>query len=264
MRGAPPPLPVLRGNALDSVGFRHGFSTRAGGVSEPPFDTCDFALLRDPDALRENQARLAAAVGFDADRLFQARQVHGARVLEPAGHARDEVEAEEADALSARAGSGDAVAVRVADCVPVLVACDRTGSVAAIHAGWRGVVAGVVGAALDAIGSERGSFAAAIGPCIGACCFEVGLDVAEQIERVTDVAARGRVIRERRGDKAWVDLRVAVRSQLVAAGVAHARIDDVPGSGGPEACTRCNAEAFYSYRRDGDDSGRLIAVICPR
>ena len=263
MRGAPPPLPVLRGNALDSAGFRHGFSTRAGGVSAPPFDTCDFALLRDPAALRENQARLGAAVGFDPERLFQARQVHGARVLEPS-RPRDEVEAEEADALWARAGSGAAVAVRVADCVPVLVACDATGSVAAVHAGWRGVVAGVVGAALDALGPERDGLVAAIGPCIGACCFEVGLEVAEQIERVTDASARDRVIRERRGDKAWVDLRVAVRSQLVAAGVAHARIDDVPSGAGPEACSRCNAEAFYSYRRDGDDSGRLIAVICPR
>lgn len=255
-------LPVLRGKALESAGFLHGFSTRLGGVSAPPFHETDFALLRDPEGLAENQRRLAAAVGFAPEHLFQALQVHGRRVLEPRGPRR-EVEREEADALVARAGSRDAVAVRVADCVPILIGARDTGDVAAVHAGWRGVVAQIAGATIAALGSSPDAMVAAIGPCIGGCCFEVSADVAEQILAASPGNA-DRIVRARYADKARIDLRAAVRTQLVAAGLADANIDDVPSASGPASCTRCDATRYHSYRRDGDDSGRLIAVIRAR
>lgn len=262
MVDARPELPVLRGKTLESAGFLHGFSTRLGGVSAPPFHETDFALLRDPDGLAENQRRLAAGVGFDPERLFQALQVHGRRVLEPGGDRRA-VEREEADALVARAGSGDAVAVRIADCVPILIGARDTGDVAAVHAGWRGVVAEIAHATVAAMGSSPAAMIAAIGPCIGGCCFEVSAEVAEQIVAACPGDGAG-VVRARYADKARVDLRAAVRIQLVAAGLADANIEDVPAPSGPESCTRCDATRYHSYRRDGDDSGRLIAVIRAR
>lgn len=246
-------LPLLTSPALRAAGFAHGFTTRQGGVSPPPYDTLDFAMLREPVQLRENQRRLAETLAFDPARLYQATQVHGRGVVvaegDPAALAK-----KEADALVGSAGV--AVAVRVADCVPVLVADPGTGRVAAIHAGWRGVEARVVDAAVDALHGEPARMVAAIGPSIGPCCFEVGADVAERIGDATgvDVVAR----RDEARGKAYVDLRRGVRAQLRRLGLADASIDDVPG------CTRCDAERFYSYRRDGDASGRLVGVIVGR
>ena len=158
-------------------------------------------------------------------------------------------------------------AVRVADCVPVLLADPRTGRVAAVHAGWRGVVADVLGAAVRHLGHSRSEgressassraasdFLAAIGPCIGPCCFEVGADVGETIARSTTSSAISR--RDEARGKVFVDLRAAVRAQLRELGLSDAAIEDVPDRTGA-GCTRCDAQRFFSYRRDGDASGRL-------
>jgi YfiH family protein len=170
----------------------------------------------------------------------------------------DEAGALEADAVvgvrqrSGQREDGDRVAigVRVADCVPVLIGNEASGDVAAIHAGWRGVVSGVVRAGVERLLSGNGAseLVAAIGPCIGACCFEVGGEVARQT---------GFVVREA-GGKAFVDLRAAVRAQLRDLGLEDARIEDVPG------CTRHEATRFHSFRRDGASSGRMLAAIATR
>jgi polyphenol oxidase len=260
----PDPLPLLVSERLKNAGFAHGFSTRAGGVSAPPYDSLDFAILRDATALRENQRRLAAAVGFDPGRLYQAKQVHGPSLLVAEGDPAAML-AQEADALVGEPGSGAAVAVRVADCVPVLVADPATGRVAAVHAGWRGVVADVVGGAVERLArggaGDASRFLAAIGPCIGPCCFEVGADVGETIVRATTRDAIAR--RDDARGKVFVDLRAGVRGQLRALGLADAAIEDVPDRS-PAGCTRCDAQRFYSYRRDGDASGRLVGVIVAR
>lgn len=255
----PDPLPLLVSETLQKAGFKHGFSTREGGVSEPPYESLDFALLRDPERLRENQRRLGAAVGFDPSRLFQTVQVHG-RAVVVAGGDPARLVGHEADALVGEPGSSDAVAVRVADCVPVLIADPATGRVAAVHAGWRGVVAGVLEAAVEKMGRGRG-YVAAIGPCIGPCCFEVSADVAATIAASTNEGVVARHDAER--GKAYVDLRLAVRAQLVALSLDDADIDDLPGRT-REGCTRCEPRRFYSYRRDGDASGRLVGVVVAR
>lgn len=264
-------LPLLLSETLKKAGFAHGFSTREGGVSEAPFESLDFAILRDPDKLRENQRRLAAAVGFEPSRLFQTRQVHGAVLLvaEADGEPKDMID-READALVAEPASGNAVAIRVADCVPVLLADPRSGRVAAVHAGWRGVAGDVVGHAVRHLARaasssdaprDAGDFLAAIGPCIGPCCFEVGADVGETIVRATTADAVAR--RDEARGKVFVDLRAAVRAQLRALGLPDRSIEDVPDRS-RAGCTRCDASRFYSYRRDGDASGRLVGVIVAR
>jgi polyphenol oxidase len=189
---------------------------------------------------------LARAVTGSATGIVEVKQVHGASVVE-AAEAKDR----EGDALLARAARPPpAVGIRVADCVPVLIGDAASGDVAAIHAGWRGVVAGVVRAAVDALGGQ--SPIAAIGPCIGPCCFEVGRDVADRIALATPGV---NVVDREQGDKAYVDLRSAVRAQLRAAGLSDLRIEDVPG------CTKHEPLRFHSFRRDGASSGRMLAAI---
>jgi YfiH family protein len=223
----------------------HGFSTRDGGVSEGPFASLNFGSGDDPARVGENVRRFSTAIGIAPEGLRQVTQVHGARVVDAATLASAAAR-EEADALVLRSGGAAAVGVRVADCVPILVG-SRAG-VAAVHAGWRGVVAGVIGNAMEMLGADDA--VAAIGPCIGPCCFEVGADVAA---RIAGACGEPRVVASQAGDKATVDLRLAVRAQLARAGVRD--VEDVPG------CTRCEPARFFSYRRDGERSGRHLAAI---
>jgi YfiH family protein len=221
---------LLRSMALEDAGFLHAFPERS--VTE---------------------AELLAILGTTT--IAQAKQVHGAGVIVASESTGPQ--GREADAIVGRAISTGraAVGVRVADCVPVLVADETSGSVAAIHAGWRGVVAGVVQAGIDVLAGDRSRLIAAIGPCIGGCCFEVGRDVAVSIAQASHGAD---VFADDRGDKVFVDLRAAVRAQLMAAGVPADRIEDVPG------CTKHEAARFHSFRRDAEKSARMLAVIGTR
>jgi polyphenol oxidase len=250
---------ILRSALLSDRKVRHGFSTRIGGVSEGPFATLNVAVGPGDraDHVAENLKRFAAMIEVDPERLYQTSQVHGAdvRMIEPTDD-RLAVLKEHADALIAHHPS-TAIGVRVADCVPILLHEATTNTVAAVHAGWRGVVGGVVQSSLAHLAIRaRGSRAivAAIGPSIGPCCFEVDEDVATQI---ADAAPGDERVILRDKAKPHVDLRRAVRLQLRALGVEDANIEDVPG------CTRCDAERFFSHRRDGARSGRLIAAIAP-
>jgi YfiH family protein len=142
--------------------------------------------------------------------------------------------------------------------VPVLVADTETGAVAAIHSGWQGTVADVVGAAIAALRrtiGRQGALVAAIGPHIEACCFEVGDDVAAKLRACAPGAS---VVVSGRGSRPHVDLRRIVRSQLTASGLSNGAIDDVAG------CTKCDALRFFSFRRDKENSGRLLSAIVAR
>jgi len=258
----------LQSPLIRRAGFLHGFSTSA----------LDLAL--DAPGHADRLARFTEAAGIAAaGGVWQLRQVHGARVVRvPGARAEGSVTAPEV------AGEGDAlvsdavpVGVRVADCVPVLVGllaerAPRGRAVAAIHAGWRGIVAGVIGAAMRELAGERvegpvqaarghvrsivlqGGAVAAIGPCIGPCCFEVDAEVAD---RIADASGCPEAIARRAGAKAYVDLRAAARAELRRAGLRDADIDDVPG------CTRCDESRFFSFRRDGARAGRHLAAIAP-
>jgi YfiH family protein len=175
----------------------------------------------------------------DVERCW-LRQVHSSRVLDaPAPGLR---------------GEGDALVVRVprlaaevatADCVPVLIASDA--GVAAIHAGWRGIAAGVVPAALARLGGRHRR--AWIGPGIGPCCYEVG----EEVARAVTGASTGEARRPGSGARPHLDLARAVVAQLDAEGVGTiVRV---------EACTRCRGEWLWSHRRDGAGAGRNLSFI---
>ena len=252
------PGDVLGSRLLSALGFRHGFNLRTGGASTgAPY--ASFNLGRsvgdDPVQVDENHRRFARAIGYTPDELYEVSQVHGSaaeladRALDPSAF-----RAREAAGVIAPPGQLCA-AVRVADCAPVLLADVESGAVAALHAGWRGTVAGVLesgcAALLHAGSGRRGALRAAIFPHIRRCCFEVGDDVAAQLRAASpdpDVVDASR-------HKPHVDLGAILRAKLAALGVAPENVDDVPG------CTRCEPDRFFSFRRSGKQSGRHLCAI---
>lgn len=246
---------------LDSAGVPHAFSTRLGGVSPAPFDSlnlgnpsgCD--VLDDGERIERNYARLQVAIGCGGMPRCRLHQVHGAVVHAVRAHQPFE-NGMKGDALTSD-DPGRVIAVRVADCVPILVASTEGTLIAAIHAGWRGVVADVIGAALRQLRERSGasSFVAAIGPCIGFDAFEVGPEVVAEFERVF---APDAPVRQSDEGKGLVDLRAAVRIQLMSAGLRSDQIDTT------DRCTVRDADEFYSHRRDRGITGRMAALIAPR
>ena len=227
--------------------FRVEFATRIGGVSEGAFASLNLGLLTDdePRAVFQNRERLLAGLGVDAARGSMCRQVHGNVVTqaEPTGidsarehPVRDGVWTE---------GANEPVVVLSADCVPIaLCRPGRRPAVAAVHAGWKGLLAGVIEAGVAALASAE--LHASIGPAIGPCCYEVGMDVAERFG-----ARFGRdVVRDRQ-----LDLPLAARRALEALGVREIETID--------ACTACDEQRFFSHRRDNGRTGRqgLVAFI---
>jgi YfiH family protein len=249
----------LASRLLLDHGFANGFSLRTGGASDPPFDSLNLgrSVGDDPERVAENRRRFAAAVGYAEHDLYEVSQVHGRTVrVIGAEEPPHRIRSEEADALVATSG-GRALAVRVADCIPLLLADPETGAAAAVHAGWRGVEAAIATVALDAmrrIGARSETVLAAIGPHIRVGAFEVGEDVAVRLAGVgpgEEVVVRGR-------ERPHVDLSAILRHQLQRAGVAGERIDDVGG------CTFAERERFFSFRRDGQRSGRHLGVVVSR
>jgi YfiH family protein len=252
-------LTYLESPLLRRAGFRHAFFTRNGGVSEGPWRSLNFAASTGDHAERvqENLARAAAALGVAPARLYWLSQVHGAdaRRIED-GEARERVAEERGDVTLSRA-PGVACAVRMADCPAVLLADRASGAVAAIHSGWRGAARGVAWAAVEALRhaiGAPGELVAAVGPHIEVCCFEVGEEVADELATASPLG-EGAVYRAR-GARPHVDLRALLAAQLTTAGVVE--IDQVRG------CTSCDAARFFSYRRDGARSGRMMAAIVTR
>jgi YfiH family protein len=259
-RTSPDGVVTLESPLLTRAGFAHAFSTRRGGVSAAPFDTLNLQSTqanrripegdpRDFDAnIRENHARFAAAVGLARDAtIADLSQVHSCSVVRSIDALAARVPA---DALTSPRG-GCAVLIRVADCVPVLIADPPTGHVAAVHAGWRGVVSGIVPAAVDALRAIGGDPHA----CVAARHFEIGPEVAEALvaaDLASCVVAPGV-----HGPKHHADLVAAVALQLARAGVARESIDAEP------PCTYADRAQFFSYRRDGAASGRLAAIVAP-
>ena len=252
-------LPLVR-SAIIPARFHHGFTTRGGGVSPPPFDSLNLGFKWGDarDNVLENRRRVGVATGVE--RTFVATQVHGAHVVRVgAGDLVADVAEVEADGLISDA-AGLAIGVYVADCVPVLMADARTGAFAAVHAGWRGTLAGVVPAAVRRLvaelGVRPGDLRVALGPAIGVCCFEVGEEVVAAVEQAIPSAAPAGAIRAGARGRAHVDLKELNRMLLAAEGVPADAID-----AGPE-CTSCDRARFFSYRRDHGQTGQAFGFIC--
>jgi YfiH family protein len=258
-RTAPDGVTYYASPLLESLGVSHAFSTRLGGTSPPPFDSlnlgnpngCD--VQDDYPRIWDNYRLLQAAAGCGGRELCRVHQVHGdvvARVR--AGEPFDT--SVHADALVGD-DAARVLSVRVADCVPVLIAAVDGRTVAAAHAGWRGVVAGVAVAALREMDVEPARCVAAIGPCIGVESFEVGPEVLDAFQVAFGADAP---LRRRDDGKGHVDLREALRRQLVAAGIPAGNIDST------DRCTVRDAGEFFSHRRDHGVTGRMAAIISPR
>lgn len=255
----------LQSTLLTAVGVVHGFSTRRGGVSRGPFASLNLAGLRstggedEAAALIENRRRFSEAIGLGTLPVATVRQVHGATVASAEACVGASMPNDGADALVGGPGGQTACMIRVADCVPILVAEETGEVVAAIHAGWRGVVAGIVAAAIDELRRKSGAstprFVAAIGPCAGVHAFEVGEEVAAAFAAVGLETA---VQRRSEWSRPHVDLFDAVRKQLVSAGVDAGAIDGEP------TCTMAAPKDFFSHRRDRGTTGRMAAAIAAR
>jgi hypothetical protein len=228
------------------------FTTRRGGVSAGPLAALNLGADRGDadDAVRANRQRVCDAVGLEARDVTLGRQVHGAavRALDaPAAPGRFTGALRgwpEGDALATRR-PGLGLMVLGADCLPVLLWRRDVPGVAAAHAGWRGLVGGVLAAAAGALGRPE-RLGAAIGPGIGPCCYPVSAEVRDRF-----AAAFGEGVV--RGPA--VDLAAAARAALRAEGVEDAAITTVEG------CTSCDAERFYSHRRDGEAAGRQGGLV---
>jgi YfiH family protein len=217
------------------------FSTRLGGVSKGQYSELNLGILTDddPDLVRRNRDLLAGALARDPGRFAIGRQVHGSDVQINKEPAADVVEAD-AQLTTQR----DLTAlVLVADCFPLVLATRH--AVAAVHCGWRGIVAGIVPTALDVLQAQGNgeTVAAAIGPGIGPCCYEVGDEVLSAFTaRQLDDAFEGRRL----------DLSRAIRTELERGGVQSVTTIGL--------CTSCNPDLFFSHRRDGGVTGRQAGL----
>jgi purine-nucleoside/S-methyl-5'-thioadenosine phosphorylase / adenosine deaminase len=212
----------------------------------------------DPVEGREDRGRLAGALSIPPEAIGRLKQVHSADVLAYVpgdGNAADGPK-REGDALwTATCGTG--AAVRTADCVPILVAHRRSGLVAAVHAGWRGLSAGIVEATIRAVAARLGEesvkeLVAAAGPCARRCCYEIGEETADALAAIRGVRPdlrKGQV-----PGKWFADLQAIALSTLAAAGVPGRQAEGV----GP--CTVCSPR-FHSFRREKSLTGRQLSLI---
>jgi YfiH family protein len=213
-------------------GLVHGFEQRAPGDGV--------------ETAEDARARVARALEASG-RLLLLKQVHGAVVEEAPWDARPS-----ADAAVAVA-PGFLLGIQTADCLPVLLVDPRRRAVAAAHAGWRGTAAGVASRAVEALaarGSRPDDLFAALGPAVGACCYEVGEELREAFG-----PSGAAFFRPGPRGRPHLDVRAANVRQLLDAGLRADAIHHVSD------CTRCRADLYHSYRRDGRAAGRMISFV---
>ncbi|HEY5059736.1 MAG TPA: polyphenol oxidase family protein [Gaiellaceae bacterium] len=228
--------------------YRVAFSTRLGGVSDGPFNSLNLGIRTEDDPARvvENRTRLCSAVDADPDGATMAWQRHGATVTraQSRGIVTPGTVYDHCDGLWSDE-PGRAMLLLTADCLPIAIArADGPPAVGILHAGWRGLLGGVVAAGVRTLGPGR--LSAAIGPGIGPCCYDVGDEVADPFrEAFGDDVMRG----------GKLDLWTAAERALRAAGVEQVDRFDI--------CTSCDAARFFSHRRDRGKTGRqgVIAYV---
>jgi len=236
----------------------HGFFTRQGGVSGGAFASlnCSLSSPDDPDAVRRNRALAAGVLGVAPAGLRGLYQVHGVAVAD-ARTAWDDTSRPQADAVVTDR-PGQALSVVTADCAPVLFADPAAGVIGAAHAGWRGAVAGVLEATLDAmegLGARRDRIAAVVGPCIGQASYEVGPDLRDAVLAANPADARF-FAEGKRADRWQFDLAGYCVARLTAAGAeASALFVD----------TLAEEARFFSHRRrtlsGGGPIGHQLSAI---
>ncbi len=246
-------LPLLRCGAIP---FPHGFSTRLGGVStEAGYESLDLGAGGDALLTEENRRRFAGALGVGRDALIFARQLHS-------DHTEYVTEETIGTELSCDAlvtdRPGLLIAVKTADCVPILFCDPAHRVIGAAHAGWRGTVAGVAAACVSAMlerGASAGDIVAAIGPCIHADCYETGRDFVDAVSASRCASLCLPQIRPAGNGRYFADLPAMNRAILREAGLAEDRIL-VSGF-----CTACCSSLFFSHRAGKGKRGLMMAAI---
>jgi YfiH family protein len=223
------------------------FTTRRGGVSEGPYESLNLGILTDdqPERVLENRRIAAGMAGVDDERIAMGWQVHGTDIRDwtgippDPGYAHPVAGGRDLESLDGHITRDDGLGllVLVADCFPVALSDGE--QVAMLHCGWRPLAGGILVKALERF--ERAP-AAAVGPGIGGCCYEVGEEVLEAFADVED-AASGRML----------DLRAVISARLAAAGVTDVQHDD--------HCTSCEPDLYFSHRRDRGVTGRQAGII---
>ena len=250
---------MLQSAALKLPGIRHGFFTRAGGVSQGVYESLNGGVGSHDaaDSVTENRARMAAALGVPPERLLTPYQIHSPNVV-VAETPWTREQRPRADALVTRVPAL-AIAVSTADCGPLLLADAQAGVVGATHAGWRGAFAGVIEAtvaAMEKLGATRARIAAALGPTIRQRNYEVGPDLIARFVEADPANARFFTPSPRQSH-ARFDLAGYIAARVRAAGVGH--FEDL------DLCTYAEPDRFFSYRRAthrGEaDYGRHINAI---
>ena len=247
---------LVRCAALEDVsGLAHAFSTRiADGGHDFNLGPAD----DDGHAARQRRRTFLRAAGFGDARPLILRQVHGNRLVSASSAPDQFPEADGSFRLLTPGDDAPVPAVRTADCVGLLFVDRRIRTVAAVHAGWQGVAAGIAAQTIEALaglGSSPRDLVVALGPAILKCCYEVREEVVAAIKAACPPLAFG----PSRGTRGLVtvDLHAALRAQLSAAGVPNAEIHGAPW------CTRCRNDLFFSARAEGKQAGRLMAAIGP-
>jgi YfiH family protein len=241
-----------------SMHVRHGFFGRRGGVSTGVYKSlnCGPGSGDEPEKVLENRRRVCAAVGGSLEKLAAPRQIHSSRAV-ATDKAFPANERPECDALVTRR-AGLVLGVLAADCAPIVLCDPHNGVIAAVHAGWRGAVGGVIESTVEVmatLGADPGRTAAGVGPCLSQSSFEIGPDVAEAVMNATPWAEH--LFAPGAGDRQFFDLKRYCLGRLTRLGVAHmdALQDD----------TLAQSDQYFSHRRAvkaGDrDCGRNMTAI---
>ncbi len=241
---------ALVSTTLEGSGFLVAFSERTGGVSEGVLSSLNlsYAAQDDPASVARNREHLIS--GLRIPEFAVARQVHGTRIV-PVGAKRagqgfgGDTPVGDADGLTTTSANVPLAAL-IADCMPIVLASAQEGRLAVVHAGWRGMAAGIVSAGVGLF-EDPAQVEAAIGPSIRPCHYEVGEDVALAVSAASDAGA----VTERRGGRLFLDLPGTALTTLRAAGLR--RVEDTG------LCTACESDRFFSHRREGP-TGRQAAI----
>lgn len=248
-------LSWLELDLLRRKGLRHGYTLRCGGTSRDAFASLNFSSRQgdEPPKVRENWRRLESAAGLTPRRWALVSQVHGAAVVRASAgrtacHHRHGCPS--ADALVTTSGELT-LGVLTADCLAAVLLSGDGRTAAVAHAGWRGTLEGVTLEVLKAMGGHGSEgVTVGLGPCIGGCCYEVGDEIYDSFRERWGGGFTGKVFRRRGG---WrLDLIKANTVQLLEAGVGVKNIAAVP------LCTSCRKDLFFSHRRDGERTGRML------
>ncbi|MFC1537107.1 peptidoglycan editing factor PgeF [Pseudomonadota bacterium] len=242
----------LRSELLANIGITAIFSERAGGISPPPFHSLNLGenIGDSHENINANLVKLTEAAGFSG-RPHQTEQVHGVDHFICSGPGS--LHPDQADILISNEPNSP-IAVRTADCLPILLADPVNRIVGAVHAGWRGTAAGVATRAVEQMlkmGAEKKYLHASMGPAIGPCCFKVDPDTAEALNRSVHGAEQATLY----SPEPHPDLIAINRLQLREMGLTEDHIEAL------DICSCCHPDRFYSYRRDHGTTGRHLAVV---